>query len=339
MTINDPAMPCRRDLLRGVAAAGALTGLGMPHVARGADAIRVLRMGYLFARDSQLGAGAGEFARKVEAATHGACRIEDYPNSALGGEIEMLDALRKGELDLGFITAAPVLNVVPEFGIFDMPFLFRDASHAHTVLDSPIGQDYLAKFLGHDLVALAWGENGMRHLTNSKRLVHRPEDMRGLKLRVPQSDLFVRCFRQLGVAAAPLGFPALYGALEAGRFDGQENPIATIRAAHFERVQRYLTLTGHIYDSAIIFMSKDAWDDLSPAERDAFTDAARAGGLVSRQVAGQAEQHGVEALQAAGMEVVRDVDRAAFLAAMEPTWSEFAAQFGEAQIARMRAQT
>ncbi len=339
MIINEPGRPRRRDMLRGVAAAGALTGLGMPHIARGNAAVRVLKMGYLFVRDSQLGAGAGEFACKVEAATHGACRIEDYPNGTLGGELEMLDALRKGELDLGFITAAPVSSLAPEFGIFDMPFLFRDATHAHAVLDSPIGQGYLAKFRTHDLVALAWGENGMRQLTNSKRPVRRPEDMRGLKLRVPQSDLFVRCFRQLGADAAPLGFPALYGALEAGRFDGEENPIATIRAAHFERVQRYLTLTGHIYDSAIIFMSKDAWDDLSPVERDAFAEAARAGGLVSRQVAGEAERNGIAALQAAGMEVVRDVDRGAFLAALEPTWSELAAGFGEAQIARLRAQT
>jgi len=342
MFLNDrapvTALPSRRDVLRAGGALGAVAGLGVSR-ARGAGAARVLKMGYLFVHDSQLGAGTAEFARRIDAATHGAWRIEEYPNGALGGEVEMLDGLRKGEFDLGFITAAPLSGVVPDFGIFDLPFLFRDASHAHAVLDGPIGQEYLAKFHGHDLVALAWGENGMRHLTNSKQPVHTPQDLHGLRLRVPQSDVTLRCFRQLGVEAASLGFPALYGALEAGRFDGQENPIAVIRASHFDRVQRYLTLTGHQYGAAIIFMSKDAWDDLSPVKRDAFVQAARAGGVVSRQVAGQAERDGIEALQAGGMEVVRDVDRAAFLAALEPTWSEYATQFGEARIARMRAQT
>ena len=332
-----PVMPRRRDLLRGVAGFGVLAGLGVAHAARAAGAGRALRMGYINARDSQLGAGTAEFARKIEAAKGGAWRIEQYPNGVLGGEVEMLDGLRKGELDLAFITAAVLSGVVPEFGIFDLPFLFRGAAHAHAVLDGPIGQDYLERFRGRGLVGLAWGENGVRHLTNSKRPIRAPKDLIGLRLRVPQSDVTLRCFRQLGVEAAPLGFPALYGALEAGRFDGQENPISTIRAAHFERVQRHLTLSGHVYSGAIIFMSQDAWDDLGPAERNAFAEAAHAGALTSRRVAGQAEREGTDALRAAGMEVVPDVDGVAFLAALEPVWSEFARQFGEAQIARMRA--
>lgn len=339
MTINDPSMPCRRDLLRGVAAAGAAAGFGVSHKARGAAAARVLKMGYVYVRDSQLGAGADEFARRVEAATGGAYRIEHYPGGTLGGELETLDGLRKGEIDLLFISANVSSNAAPELGVLDLPFLFRDAAHAHAVLDGPIGQEFLDKSREHDLMALAWGEIGMRHITNAKRPIHTPEDLRGLRLRVPQSDVMLRCFRQLGADAASLGFPALYGALEAGRFDGQENPIATIRASHFERVQRYLTLSGHIYTCALFCASPDLWDDLNASERDAFVAAARAGGLASRQWAARAEREGIEALHTAGMEVVPHVDSDAFLAALQPTWSEFARQFGEARIARMRAQT
>lgn len=326
----------RRDLLRGVASAGALTCVGIPQEAHSATA-RVLKMGYIYVRESQLGAGADAFSTCLEAATGGDWRIEHYPGGILGGELELLDGLRKGAIDLAIVTAVVFSSAVPEFGIFDLPFLFRDTIHARTVLDSPIGREYLDKFRAHDLIALAWGETGMRHITNSLRPVRSTEDLRGLRMRVPQSDVMLRCFRQLGVDAAPLGFPALYGALESGRFDGQENPIATIRAAQFDRVQRYLTMSGHVYCSAIIFLSRDVWDGLTPAEKHAFVDAARVGGLASRQAASQAERDGVDALRAGGMEIVPSVDVASFLAALEPTWSQFAHRFGEDKIDSIRA--
>ncbi|MGH1570500.1 TRAP transporter substrate-binding protein [Methylobacterium sp. P31] len=248
-------------MLQGLAACGlgALTALGTPRPAR--SATHVLKMGYVFVRASQLGAGAAEFARRIETGTKGAWRVEEYPNGAFGGEVEMLDGLRKGELDLAFLTAAPFSSLVPDFGIFDLPFLFRDAAHARALLDGPFGQEYLTKFQEHGLVALAWGENGMRHITNSRRPIREPADLQGLRLRVPQSEITLRCFGQLGVQAAPLGFPSLYGALESGRFDGQENPIATIRAAKFDRIQKHLTLTAHMYSGAVIFASGDLWDE------------------------------------------------------------------------------
>ena len=328
--------PGRRTILRGLAAAGTLCGLAAPHLARGVGT-RSLKLGYVGPSDSQFGVGATEFARRIEIATGGAYRIEPYPNGVLGGEAEMLNGMRKGELDLGIISAVVFASVVPDFGVFDLPFLFRDAAHARAVLDGPIGQDFLDKFRARELMPLAWGENGVRHITNSRRPVRAPADLRGLKLRVPQSDVMLRCFRQLGVDAAPLAFPGVYGALESGRFDGQENPISVIRSTHLDRVQHHLTLSGHIYSSAIIFMSNDSWDDLSPAQCAAFTDVARASGLATREAAGQAERDGIEALQAAGMEIVPSVDRNAFLAALEPTWSELARQFGEDRIARIRA--
>lgn len=327
--------PRRRDLLKGIAALGACAGTPSSAL----SATRVLRMGYVYVRDSQLGAGAAEFVRTVDAATHGTWRIEEYSNGAFGGEIEMLDGLLKGELDFAILTSAPFSGLVKDFGIFDLPFLFHDAAHARTLLDGSFGQEYLAKFREHNLVALAWGETGMRHLTNSRRPVRTPKDLQGLRLRVPQSDVTLRCFQQLGVEAAVLGFPALYGALESGRFDGQENPIATIRASQFERVQHHLTLTGHVYSGAVIFASGDVWEDLSLPEKDVFTEAARAAGRASRQVADQSERGGLAALRAAGMEIVQDVDKAAFLAALEPTWSELAGQFGQATIERIRAQS
>ncbi|UYW27494.1 TRAP transporter substrate-binding protein DctP [Methylorubrum extorquens] len=298
---------------------------------------RVLRLGFLFAQNSQLGAGAERFSKEVAKRTGNTYRVELYPNGAIGGEVEMAEELRLGHLDIAFITSAPFSSIIPEFGVFDIPFLFRDASHAHAVFDGALGQDYLKKFQQKGMIALAWGENGMRHITNSKHPVTNPEDLRGLSMRVPQSDIMLTGFRSLGVKAEPLAFPALYGALQSGQFDGQENPIAVISASHFEKVQKHLTLSGHVYSWAVMVMSKTAWDSMGPAEQKAFTEAARAAGQVSREVAGRAEREGVDELRKAGMNVVASVDRAAFEQNLQPATAGFSAKFGVETIQQIKS--
>ncbi|WP_264049449.1 DctP family TRAP transporter solute-binding subunit [Methylobacterium flocculans] len=298
---------------------------------------RVLRLGYLFAENSQLGAGAERFAKDVAKRTGNAYRVELYPNGAVGGEVEMAEELRLGHLDIAFITSAPFSSIIPEFGVFDIPFLFRDASHAHGVFDGAVGQDYLKKFQQKGMIALAWGENGMRHITNSKHPVTKPEDLKGLSMRVPQSDIMLTGFRSLGVKAEPLAFPALYGALQSGQFDGQENPIAVISASRFEKVQRHLTLSGHVYSWAVMVMSKPAWDALGPAEQKAFTEAARAAGQVSREAAGRAEREGVDELRKAGMKVVASVDRTAFEQSLQSATAGFSARFGAETIRQIKS--
>jgi tripartite ATP-independent transporter DctP family solute receptor len=297
---------------------------------------QVLRLGFLFAKDSQLGAGAKRMADDIAKQTAGRYRIEIYPNATVGGEVEMIRDVQLGHLDVGFITSAAFGGVIPEMGVFDMSFLFRDAGHAHRTLDGPIGAEYLAKFREHGMVALAWGENGMRHMTNSKHPITRPEDLTGLKMRVPQSPVMLSAFKALGADAQPLAFPALYGALQTRQFDGEENPLAVIIATHFEKVQKHLTLSGHVYSWAVVIVSPQAWAALSEADRRLFVAAAKAGGIVSREVAAQAESQGVDMLKKAGMEVVASVDRGAFEKAVQPASAESAKQFG-AIVERIRA--
>lgn len=297
---------------------------------------KTLKLGYILSTNSQLGAGATVFANEVAKRTAGRYHIEQYPNSALGGEVEMLKAVQLGTVDLAFITGAPLPNFLPEVGVFNIPFLFRDLNHAHAVLDGPIGQSYLAKFRDKNLVALAWGENGLRHLTNSKHEIRTPDDLKGLKLRVPQSDVMVTGFKALGADVRPLAFPLLYDALQSGEFDGQENPIATIISSKFNQVQKYLTLSGHVYDPAILFMSVDDFDALSADDKAAFIAAAKLGGTASRQFAATAEKNGVAQLAQSGMQVVADVDRTKFAAAMAPANAVFAKQFGGDLIEQIR---
>ena len=321
----------RRRLL---AAAGA-AACCLPHRARAATTS--LRMGYTFGPSSHFGQGTARFATMVSQLTQGRYSIEQYPDGALGGELEMLDGLASGEIDLALVSGAPLANLVPEFGIFDIPFLFRDAAHAHAVLDGPIGHDYLAMLASKQVVALAWAENGMRHVTNALRPVHGPADLLGMHLRVPQSEVMMRGFQALGARPEQLAFPALYGALESGRFDGEENPISVIDAAGFARVQKHLSLTRHIYSSAVFFMSQDAWATLAAADRSAFAQAAAAGGIVTRQVAGEADRTGVAHLQAQGMAVVADIDRAAFVSVLAPAFTQFEKQFGAGRVRSIQA--
>ena len=168
-----------------------------------------LKFGYILAPESQLGAGATVFAAEIEKRTAGRFSIEQFPNAALGGEVEMLKAMQTGTIDMAFITGAPLPTVVPEVGVFNIPFLFRDAAHAHAVLDGPVGAKSLARFKDKDLVALAWGENGMRHITNSKHPIVTAADLSGLKLRLPQSEVMMAAFKAMGADVSALAFPQL----------------------------------------------------------------------------------------------------------------------------------
>lgn len=301
-----------------------------------ADEARVIKLGYILAPHSQLGAGADVFAAEVAIRTQGRYRVDQYPDAALGGEVEMMKGVQLGTVDMAFVTGAPMPNFVPDIGVFGIPFLIRDAAHAYSVLDGPLGQQLLKKFDAQNIVALAWGENGMRHITNSARPIRSPEDLKGLKLRVPQSDVMVQGFDTLGADTRPLPFPDVYGALQTGRFDGQENPIATIIASKFYQVQKYLTLSGHIYDPAAFLMSKDLYEELSPADREAFTEAARLGGLASRKFAAEAEANGIAFLQQQGMQIVTDIDKAKFADAMAPAMPAFEQKFGHDMIDAIR---
>jgi TRAP-type transport system periplasmic protein len=184
---------------------------------------------------------------------------------------------------------------------------------------------------------LGWGENGMRHMTNAKRPIVVPDDLKGLKMRVPQSDVLLTGFKALGVETASLPFPQLFEALRAGKFDGQENPIATIRAAKFDQVQKFLTMSGHAYDPAVFLMTPDAYADLAAEDKAHFAEAAKLGGRASRAFAAEAEASGVAELQRAGMTVQATIDRALFANAMAAANPEFEKRFGRELIERMKA--
>ena len=334
-SFNPKSVP-RRQFIRILAATAAGFGGGIAAVAARAQDAKTLKLGYILSRIPSSARVPTSSPTKSLNAPAIAFEIEQYPNSALGGEVEMLKAVQLGTIDLAFITGAPLPNFVADVGVFNIPFLFRDVDHAHAVLDGPIGRTYLSKFRDKDLVGLAWGENGMRHLTNSQHEIRSPDDLKRLRLRVPQSDVMVTGFKALGADVHQLAFPLLYAALQSGEFDGQENPIATIMASKFYQVQKYLTLSGHVYDPAILFMAVDTFDDLSADDKKSFVEAAKLAGEASRRFAAAAQKNGVAQLAQWGMKVVTGVDRAKFAAAMASANPIFSQQFGNNIIEHIR---
>ena len=301
-----------------------------------AAAQTTMRISISVAQNSHQGVAIDTFAREVEKRTAGRYKIQTFYSGALGGERESIEAVQLGTQELAFSSTGPVPNFVPEARILDIPFLFRDKAHARAVLDGPIGQDLLTKFDSKGFKALAWAENGFRHMTNSKRDVKAPEDLKGLKMRTMENPVHIAAYKGFGIVTTPMAFPEVFTALQQGTVDGQENPLSVIMAAKFDQVQKYLTLTGHVYSPCVFLMNKAAYDKLSAADKQAFLDAAKEAVKANRARVDEDDAKGVAELRAKGMQVVDHPDKAKFQLALAPVYAEFDKQFGKANIDRIR---
>lgn len=331
---KDPQMSgqkiTRRRTLATLGGATALV-LAAPHVARAA--IRTVRFAHNNSDESHYGQGAIAFARAVAASPElgGALKIEVYSNAALGDELSTLKNCAAGTLDMVLCSNSVVGNAIPEFGLVDTPFLFASVDQARRMLDGEAGKALAQLALAQNLALLAWGENGLRHITANKP-IRTPADLKGLKIRVPQSDIMLGGFRALGADASSLSFNLLPAALRSGQFQAQENPIAIIEFNKLYEFQTHLSLTGHIYDPADFLASTDLMEDLTPPQRVALAAAAQKGAAVMREVSGAAQHDGVARLRALGMTIVEDVDKAAFAAAARPYLESLKGKYGAERI-------
>ena len=301
-----------------------------------AGAQTVLKIGYAVPTNSHYGAGSTVLCDEIEKGTQGRYKCQHFPSSALGGEREMIEAVQLGTLDIVNTSTGPVGNFVPEVKIVDIPFLFRDYDHARRVLDGPIGPDILAKFNSKGLVALAWAENGFRHMTNSKRPIVKPADTAGLKMRTMENKVHMDGYRAFGIAPTPMAFPEVYGALQQGTVDGQENPIPVILAGKFAQVQKHLSLTGHVYSPALFITSPRVMGKLSDADKKVFYAAAVKAAAAQRKRVNDDENTGIAQLEKDGMSVVRKVDGQAFRDALREPYASYAKEFGADNIRKIQ---
>jgi tripartite ATP-independent transporter DctP family solute receptor len=319
--------------LRSIAIAAALVaGTALP-----VQAQTVIKLGHVLAKGSHYDIGAMKFCDDVEKGTSGRYKCQVFPSSSLGGEREQIEAVQLGTQDFVLTSTGPVGNFVPEIKIVDVPFLFRDYDHARKTLDGHIGQDMLSKFPAHGLVALAWSENGFRHMTNSKRPIVSASDAAGLKMRTMENKVHMEGYRTFGILPTPMAFPEVFGALQQGVVDGQENPIPVILTSKFSQVQKHLSLTGHVYSPALLLTSPRAWNKLTEADKKVFTDAARASVAATRKKVNDDEATGVAQLEKEGMQVVRQVNSTSFRDATKPAYLNYAKEFGADRLAAIQA--
>ncbi|WP_209001462.1 TRAP transporter substrate-binding protein [Stappia indica] len=302
-----------------------------------ATAQTVLNFAHSTAQNSHYSMGVQAFGKKLSELSGGKFEIREQAAGALGGERDVIEGLQIGSVELTVSSTGPLGNFVPEALVLDLPFLFKDYAAARGILDGEIGQELLAKVSENNLVALAWTENGFRHVTNSNRPINTPADLEGLKIRTMENPVHMEAFRAAGASPTPMAFPEVFAALQQNVIDGQENPIPVITASKFWEVQSNLTLTGHVYSPAIILASPSLWDGLSDEEKGWFREAAKVAVEATRAKVESDEANGVELLRKNGMNVVENVDKAAFQKAVAPAYDTFKAKYGDEMLKRIQA--
>ena len=239
------------------------------------------------------------------------------PSAQLGDDAAMVTALRTGALDLSANSQGAVANAVPEYAAFGMPFLFSNAAQAFKLLDGPLGKELADKSAEKGLIVLGYWDNGIRHMTDSKRPITKVEDMKGLKMRTPPDTVLVDIMQALGAEAQQIKFAELYVALQQGVVDGQENPVMNIHASKLYEVQKHLALTSHQFQITPFLMSKRSWDRLSDDDKKAVQEAAAEATALQRKLSQDSEDKLLADLKSKGVQVTT-VDKAAFQKATTP---------------------
>ena len=297
----------RKTFVRTLLAVAAAATL--PAIAH-AQAIK-LTLGHGAAPGNPRHEAAVKFADVLKAKTNGRIEVQVAPSGQLGDDAAMVTALRTGALDLSANSQGALANAVPEYAAFGMPFLFTNAAAAFKLLDGPLGKELADKSAEKGLIALGYWDNGIRHMTTSKKPISKVEDMKGLKMRTPPDTVLVDIMQSLGAEAQQIKFAELYVALQQGVVDGQENPVMNIHASKLYEVQKHLALTSHQFQMTPFLMSKRSWDKLGDADKKAVRDAAAEATALQRKLSQESEDKLLADLKAKGVQVTT-VDKAAF---------------------------
>ena len=296
----------------------------------------VFQLGTTVNEQDSFQVAAEKFAELVAERTGGEYKIEIYPNGSLGGESDMLDSMSMGMLDMGIITSGPFVNFSEMMGVLDMPYLFATNEEAYKVLDGEVGKELLATLEEAGLKGLAYAERGFRNVTNSVRPIANAEDLKGLKLRVMENEVYTATFKALDVNAVPMAWAEALTAMQQGTIEGQENPVNVMYSYKlWEYGQKYATFDRHSYATAIITMSYDVFSALDGATQEIFVQAAQEAAEYERAWVAEQEASQIEALKANGMEIVENPDVESFRAAVTPVYEAYP-QYAD-YIARIQA--
>lgn len=314
----------RRRLLAGT---GVL--LAAPAVIRRrALAATTLTLGHGAAPGNPRSLAAESFAKLVGEKTEGRVKVNIAGAEQLGNDTAMLTNLRMGALDITANSQGAVSGLVPELATVGLPFLFEDSAAAFRVLDGPIGTRLGEKLAAVGMMPLGWWENGIRHTTNSKRPINTPADLQGLTIRTPADPMTIDIFQALGASTEQIAFSELYVALQQGVVDGQENPLANIASSKLYEVNKYISLTGHKWESNPFLISRIAWARLGK-DGEAVMAAAKEATELQRRLSQEAAAKHLAEFKANAALAVNEVDRAAFRTATASVVEKWKAKHGD----------
>lgn len=323
----------RTTLTSTLMATALMFGLG----AGAASGQTVLRFGHPDAPTHPIQISGEHFAKLVEERTDGRYRVEIYGQNTLGNQRELIESLQTGGVDFAVTGGGALASFFPKTQVFDLPFLFRDASAAERLLDGPIGEELFADMRQRGIVGLAWGTAGFRHMQNAVRPVVQPGDLAGLKIRIQPSPVFAALFEAVGAVPVPIDFAEVYSALQQGTVDGVELPVAAIHANKLYEVVKYNALTGHSYNLAPFMMSERRYNSMSEEDRAIVMQAGREAVDLIRELFAESEERLTRELEELGMETSR-IDFDAFSAAMAPVHDQFKDRIGAEFVDRVLAE-
>jgi len=265
------------------------------------------------------------FAKYVEEQSGGAVQVDIYAAEQLGSNSEMAEMIEMGSLDAMMMPQGQEATLAPKINTLGLPFLFDDYESVYKVLDSDIGAELVADLADHNMIQLAYWENGLRQTTNSKRPLNSSADFKGLKIRTPEDAMTMAIFNALGASPSPLAFSELYLALQQGTFDGQENPVSNIYANNFQDVQKYLAMTNHKYECKNMIFSLTSWNKYPEDVQNLLLEAAKTYGDEHRKAIVDSQDQMLKELEEAGMEVTYP-DTEELKAATASVYDDFYAQ-------------
>lgn len=284
-----------------------------------------LKLGHSDTTSNLLHISLQNYADYVKEQTNGRVEITVYAAEQLGSNAEMAEMLEMGSLDAMAMPQGQLATYAPKLNTLGLPFLFPDYDSVYKVLDSEIGDELVADLANRNMIQLAYWENGLRQVTNSKRPIESPADMAGLKIRTPEDSMTIAIFNALGASPSPLAFSELYLALQQGTFDGQENPVSNIYANNFQDVQKYISITNHKYECKNVIFSLTTWNKLPEDIQQVLLEGAKIYGAEHRKAIVDSADSQLAELEAAGMQVSRP-DTSAFQAATASVYDDFYAQ-------------
>jgi tripartite ATP-independent transporter DctP family solute receptor len=280
-----------------------------------------------------------KFGEILAAKLPGKYTVQVYANAQLGDDVRATEGVRMGTLEMVTTSASPLTGLVPEFNVFDLPFIVPSEKAADAIFDGPIGAKLAAALEPKGIKLLAYYENGFRQLTNSAREVKSPADLKGLKIRTMQNPIHLEAFRAMGANPTPMPFSEVFTALQQKTIDGQENPIPTIWLSKFYEVQKFVSLTGHVYGPHIVLIGKKLWDSFPAGDQKVIAEAAQESAIYQRSINRKMNRDFVDNLKKAGINVTEltPAQHKAFVDACAPVYATWEPKIGKALLDEFRA--